>query len=352
MHPESKAILLAGALIGVLTLVIWRWGVPFVIESPGPTFNVLGNNDAGQPIVQIDGTTSFPDNGTLRMVTVSVTSPQQTMSLPQAMLSWLTPGNALFPYADYYQNSATTADETAQGQIQMVTSQDSAIAAALTELGYTYTQQVGVIYVTPNDPSDGLLKAKDEILAVNGTKITDPQQFTDVLHAYKPGDTVTLEYQRAGKTGKVDIKLGASPDHPSVPWLGIYIGVTYQFPITVTINVDPSIGGPSAGLVLSLAIYDQLTPGSLVGDIPVAGTGTISPDGKVGPIGGIQQKIRAASEAGATLFLVPPDDCADALGAQPVRPITLVKAPTMQSAIDSIKAYVANPNASLPRCTP
>jgi len=350
VHPESKAILLAGALLGVMALLVWRWGVPFVVQSPGPTFNVLANNDVGQPVIQIEGAKEYPDPGTLRMVTVSVTAPDQTMSLTQAMYEWLMPGNALFPYNAFYQNGPSQADEVAQGQIQMVTSQDSAVAAALSQLGYTYTQKAGIVYVEPNGPADGKLQAKDTILTVDGTSITSPQQFVDEVHTHKPGDTITVTYLRGGTQGSVDITLGKDPQDATQPFLGIYIGTTFQFPINVKVNVDSNIGGPSAGLVLSLAIYDKLTPGSLVGDVPIAGTGTISPDGQVGPIGGIQQKIRAASEAGAKVFLVPPDNCADALKADPVSPITLVKAPTMQSAISSIKAYVANPNATLPSC--
>ena len=116
------------------------------------------------------------------------------------------------------------------------------------------------------------------------------------------------------------------------------------------VNIDPDIGGPSAGLMFSLAIYDTLTPGSLTGDQVVAGTGTIKDDGSVGPIGGIQQKIVSARDDGASLFLVPPDNCDDALGA-PNEDMRLVRADTMHDAVTSIEAWVKNPDASLPTCT-
>ena len=80
MHPETKAILLAMGLLGVMAAVVWWMGVPFVVQTPGPTYNVLGNNDAGKPVIQISGATDYPDSGTLRMVTVSVTSPWLTKS--------------------------------------------------------------------------------------------------------------------------------------------------------------------------------------------------------------------------------------------------------------------------------
>jgi PDZ domain-containing protein len=123
----------------------------------------------------------------------------------------------------------------------------------------------------------------------------------------------------------------------------------YEFPIDVTVNIGDNIGGPSAGLLFSLAIYDTLTPGSLTGDQVVAGTGTIDEKGKVGPIGGIQQKIVGARDDGAVLFLVPPDNCDDALGARN-GDMRLVKAVTMHAAAQAIEKWVKDPDAKLPTC--
>jgi PDZ domain-containing protein len=136
------------------------------------------------------------------------------------------------------------------------------------------------------------------------------------------------------------------------PQIGIFLGQGFILPFPVTVTIDPRIGGPSAGLMFSLAIYDTLTPGSLTGGAVVAGTGTISPNGSVGPIGGIQQKIVAAADAGATLFFVPPGNCKEALSADVNKnEIELVKAPTMDSALHSLQAYAKNRHASLPHCS-
>jgi Lon-like protease len=115
--------------------------------------------------------------------------------------------------------------------------------------------------------------------------------------------------------------------------------------------VNHSLVGPSAGLMFALAVYDTLTPGALTQGDTIAGTGTIAEDGSVGPIGGIQQKIVAAHDAGASLFFVPPDNCAAALEA-PVDEdeIRLVRAPTLDSALTSLKKYTRDPSADLPRC--
>ncbi len=119
----------------------------------------------------------------------------------------------------------------------------------------------------------------------------------------------------------------------------------------MSVGLSDDIGGPSAGLMFSLGVYDTLTPGSLTGGNDVAGTGTIDEQGRVGPIGGIQQKIVAAADAGAKVFFVPPANCSAAEHADVTKDqIKLVKAPTMHSAVASLEAYAKNKDADLPAC--
>jgi PDZ domain-containing protein len=101
-----------------------------------------------------------------------------------------------------------------------------------------------------------------------------------------------------------------------------------------------------------MSVYDTLTPGSLTGGRVVAGTGTISPGGQVGEIGGIDQKIAGAAAAGAQLFLVPPANCAAALQApaDALDELRLVRAPTLHSALTSLSTFADDPSADLPRC--
>ena len=124
---------------------------------------------------------------------------------------------------------------------------------------------------------------------------------------------------------------------------------SYDFPIDVKFGIDPDIGGPSAGLMFSLAIYDTLTEGSMTGGDVVAGTGTISPDGTVGPIGGIDQKIAGAREDDADVFLVPAANCDDAYES-PNGDMELVRVATMSEAVDALETYAEDPDADLPRC--
>jgi PDZ domain-containing protein len=101
-----------------------------------------------------------------------------------------------------------------------------------------------------------------------------------------------------------------------VPEIGVDIVESYVFPFSVSISVG-NIGGPSAGLMFALGIIDKITPDNLTGGRFIAGTGEIEANGAVDPIGGIQQKMVGARQAGATVFLAPADNCPDTAGSVP-----------------------------------
>ena len=129
-----------------------------------------------------------------------------------------------------------------------------------------------------------------------------------------------------------------SPDKTAAgrPVVGVVLREKFRFPVTVKISVG-DVGGPSAGLMFSLGIYDKLTPDDITGGRFVAGTGTITPEGRVGPIGGIQQKMVAARHAGATVFLTPTQNCSDAVASDP-KGLRLVRVDTMHGALQALSA--------------
>jgi PDZ domain-containing protein len=118
--------------------------------------------------------------------------------------------------------------------------------------------------------------------------------------------------------------------------VGVGVSETYKFPFQVKINIG-NIGGPSAGLMFALGIMDKLTPSGLTGGRFIAGTGEISANGVVSPIGGIQQKMAGARAAGATVFLTPAANCPDAAGAVP-QGMRLIKVSTLAGAVRDLKA--------------
>jgi PDZ domain-containing protein len=161
---------------------------------------------------------------------------------------------------------------------------------------------------------------------------------------------LALTIDRGGQRRTVAVTSIASPGPKPRPIEGFTPDLHATFKdVDVAIGIDPAqVGGPSAGLAFTLGIVDKLTPGSLTGGRTVAGTGTIDGFGHVGPIGGIQQKIAAAVRAGASVFLAPAGDCADAKAAAPAS-LTLVRVETLHGALQALKA-IRTGSGSFPRC--
>jgi Lon-like protease len=341
---------LAGLLAVPLVIALWVAAavesLPYVTYEPGVTVNVLGDNDDGDPIIQVDGHRTWNDDGALRMTTVYVSQPDAHNTLFELMQDWVSSSSAVYPYDAIYQEDETAEQSRQQGQQEMTSSQDAATAAALTELGYDVTEAV-VAGVEKGTPADGTLEEGDVIVRVGDTKVSDSDELVDTVTDLQADQPVDLVVRRDGKRQTVTITPQEVDGRPQV---GIQVGTqTTDFPFDVSIAIDPSIGGPSAGLMFSLGIYDSLTEGSLTDGRTIAGTGTVDAAGTVGPIGGIQQKIVGARDAGAELFLVPPDNCDEAVEA-PNGDMRLVKAESTHSALQSIQAWVKDSDAALPTC--
>lgn len=153
------------------------------------------------------------------------------------------------------------------------------------------------------------------------------------------GTKFTFEIRRSAENKTLTVVSGENPDAPGKPYLGISVGELYsaEFDINFTLS---DVGGPSAGLMFAAGIVDKLNPEDLTGGKHVAGTGTITPEGAVGPIGGIRQKLAGARSAGAELFLVPEQNCAEAQG---YIPEGLIVAPvnSLADAVKEISHWVA-----------
>jgi PDZ domain-containing protein len=343
MTRRSLASIMVFCLLVALLAIAALLPVPYVTMNPGPTVNVLGRT-SDKPIIAVQGHRTYPTRGDLRLTTVSVTNPNSKIRIGDALAAWFDRTRAVYPRDVIYPPDQSAQDVEQQSSVEMVSSQDTAIAAALTELGYKMPMQIEVLAVTKGSPADGKLKVRDRILSVNGTRITKVDQVSKLIQAGGVGKPVHVAVRRGNRTRTVTLTSKASPDNPKVARVGVQIGTGYDFPFDVSMRLGEEIGGPSAGLIFSLGVYDTLTPGSLTGGTDVAGTGTIDEGGHVG-------SIVAAADAGAKIFLVPPGNCGSALAADVTKDeIKLVKAPTMHSAVQSLKAYARNKNADLPAC--
>jgi PDZ domain-containing protein len=314
--------------------------VPYVSLGPGPTFDTLGEID-GKEVVDIKGADVHPTTGHLNMTTVSQ---RDNLTLGQALTLWVSGREQLVPRDLVYPPDKSKDEIDESNNQEFKRSEDSAEYAAL---GYLkYAPAVTAETVSKDGASAGKLKEGDAIDAVNGTPVTDLEQFQGLMAKTKPGDEVVLDFRRKNAApGVTTVKLGSAPDKDQGV-LGIGVVEAPWAPFTINFNLA-NIGGPSAGLVFSLAVIDKLTTGDLSGDRFVAGTGTINSDGKIGSIGGITHKILAAHEAGATVFLVPADNCDEAKSAHQDG-IDLVKVNKLGDAVEALKALSAGGEAS--RC--
>jgi PDZ domain-containing protein len=314
-------IVVFGVLLAVVT-------VPYVSLGPGPTFDTLGEVD-GKQVVSIEGTQTHPTSGHLNMTTVSQ---RDGLTLGEALTLWLSGREQLVPRDLVYPPGKSREEVDKANNADFKESEDSAEYAAL---GYLkYPQAVTVAAVTDPGPSVGKLKAGDAIDAVNGTPVTSVDQFTSMLKNTKPGQPVVIDYRRKNSpAGVARITLGSKPDR-GYGFLGVAVLDAPWAPFAIDFNLA-NVGGPSAGLMFSLAVIDKLTTGDLVDSKFVAGTGTITADGKVGPIGGIVHKMVAAHEAGATVFLVPAKNCYEA-NADNLPGLQLVKVDTLGQAVDAL----------------
>ena len=350
MSRRTLATVLVASLLVVLAGVAVTLPVPYVTMSPGPTVNVLGQTKDSS-IIDVRGHRTYPTKGDLRLTTVSVTSPNRSVGLGEVLAAWFDRTRAVYPRDVIYPPDQSAQDAEQQSSVEMVSSQDTAIAAALTELGYKPRLEIEVLAVTKGSPATGKLRTRDRLVSIDDVRIRTAKQVTEQVQKTGVGGTATFVVRRGNQRQTVKIKPEASPDDAKRALVGVQIGIGYDFPFDVSVRLGEKIGGPSAGLIFSLGVYDRLTPGSLTSGTDIAGTGTIDTRGRVGPIGGIQQKIVAAQAAGASIFFVPPDNCTAAEHADVTKDqIRLVKAPTMHSAVASLKAYARNKHAQLPAC--
>jgi PDZ domain-containing protein len=324
-------------IFGVLLAAV---PVPYVALGPGPTFDTLGEVD-GKPVVAIEGTPVKPTSGHLNMTTVSQ---RDGLTLGQALAFWGSGEDQLVPRDLVFPPEKSRDDIQKSQNADFQRSEDNAEYAALNYL--KFPKAVTAQKITDPGPSLGKLQPGDALDAVNGTKTPTIDAFTALLKATKPGQEIVIDYRRKNSApGTARITLGKNDDR-DYGYLGVAVQDAPWAPFSVDFNLA-NIGGPSAGLMFSLAVVDKLTTGDLNGARFIAGTGTIGPDGTVGPIGGISHKMSSAQEAGATVFLVPADNCDDARTATG-NSMELIKAETLTQTIDALHTLTSG--GTPPRC--
>ena len=333
--PSRRGITLLVAAAGLLValIVAATLPVPYVALTPGPTLNTLGKL-SGKPLIQVSGHRTYPTSGHLNMVTVSyIGGPQSRFNVFAALRSWLTPDNAVVPEEEIFTPGQTQKQVQQQDTEQMTSSQQAAQAAALCQLNISFKTVDTIAGVEKGKPAAGVLRAGDVITAVGGTPVNCHHDAAALIRARHAGAPVTLTVSRHGQSQTFRLN---TVNVSGTPVVGVQVSESFVFPFQVHISIG-DIGGPSAGMMFALGIIDKITPADLPNGQFIAGTGEIEANGQVDPIGGIQQKMAGARDAGATVFLAPAANCADTAGAVPPG-LRVIKVSTLNGAITALNA--------------
>ncbi|MGV8884630.1 MAG: PDZ domain-containing protein [Microbacteriaceae bacterium] len=344
-------ILLSLATVGVVVVALVP--APYVIERPGPVFDTLGNvtiDGDSVPLIDIPREETFPTNGSLSMLTVTIAgdreSPLRWLDIATA---WLDPSKAVVPVDNVYPLGVSVEQSSEASRIQMEVSQQEAIAAALDRLGYDFDSTITIASLVKGGVAAKELAEGDTVVSVNGKTFRFVTQLRDAVVKNGTDRPMTFVIDRDGveRTVQLTPELSDASGEPT-PALGVYLSSEYTFPFDVTIQLE-NVGGPSAGQMFALGIIDKLTPGDLNGGEDVAGTGTISGDGEIGPIGGIRQKMYGALNAGATYFLAPTSNCDEVTGHIPIG-LTVLAVQTLDDSMAALKGISEGSTNTLPSC--
>lgn len=317
MTKQTWTAAVAALLFVTLAAVIAMVPVPFVSWSPGSTYNLLGTvpveGEADEvPAIRIEGVATHPADGEVRMATVSVTRPDSALTLPEALLSYWMPSREVLPRDAVYRPGAN-ADELQDDSIRLMDdSQATAVVAALRAAGVTVEELPMISRVSLAGPAHDQLLPGDLIVAVDNQQVASIADVQAIIASHSIGEAVKFDLIRDRRELSKTVTTRASSTSPPTPSIGVGLAIGYRYEPRVTFQIEPAIGGPSAGLPFAIAIYSMLTPEELLGGRIVAGTGTLDASGRVGEIGAVQEKIATAVGDGATVFLLPTANCADA----------------------------------------
>lgn len=325
-------VIILGALMGMERIpgTDTTLTAPYAAEGPGPSVNTLGEVD-GRQVVDIQGAETDATSGNLNMTTVAVRS---GMSIPEVLSRWMQ-GDSIVPKEQIFPDGQSPEEIQQRNADAFAESESAATIAAMNYLQRATT--VEVKKVLPESAASGHLEEGDHILGVDGTPTPTPEDVHASIASHEPGETVDLDIERAdGRRETLSVELGEDRENSGQPLLGVTMVSVPADGVTIDYNLN-EIGGPSAGMMFSLAVIDKLSPGPLNGGKFVAGTGTISPDGSVGPIGGIRHKVSAAEDLGAELFLAPKENCGEVRNHK--GNMTIVAVENLDDAIAQMKAY-------------
>ena len=358
VNPTRKR-LVSGSLFAILTLVGLAMPGAYVVETAGPAPEITGAQD-GVDLLTLTGGKTYGTQTKYYMTTVSSYGNSDFGVVgAQAFAAIFSRDSQVLPVRSLYP-AGQTADQVAKRNTALMgDSQQAAASTAETAAGLPVRMRIGVAGVPKGSPAAGRLREGDLVtrITANGvtTQIAAYADLGSVLKKTPPGTTVNIGFTRDGKAMDADVTTSKhEPD--STGWikpgsrLGLYLKTSdVKLPIAAKYGVE-GIGGPSAGLMFALTIYDRATPGSLGGKARIAGTGTISLSGDVGPIGGIPHKLEGAAATGARHFLAPAENCAETVGYEP-EGMRIYAVRTFDEALTAVRSIGAGKTDELTTCS-
>ncbi|GIO96260.1 hypothetical protein J14TS5_13460 [Paenibacillus lautus] len=302
VKPNGLKIALYLLMVGVMLYVVVYMPTPYLVYQPGSAEEV-------RPMINVEKSDPA-EEGTFMMTTVSASYANMAL----LMMSAFNPNSEVVKKAEKMGDQSK--DEYAATQVYyMNSSQSAAMEAAYQEAGIDYSIEPAYVFVmsiSKNSANAEHFRPGDKLIKIDGQPVEDNEKIASLLSEKTIGEVVSVELERKGKTVKEQVQLVSIKDEKTGaerPGLGVMIATMQSVepanPDHTIHFADTNIGGPSAGLIFTLEIYNQLTDGDLSKGYRVAGTGTIDKSGAVGPIGGVKHKIVAADRKEADIFFVP-----------------------------------------------
>jgi PDZ domain-containing protein len=342
-RPERAARLSPPAMVARCSLVVL-----LLLPLAAVTFSLVPMNEglvapgftaSVEPMVQLPPQYRHPSTGSLILTTII---PQAPILAGEWAYAHLDRSISLEPQTQIVPSNQTAQSVSLENYQMLQDSTTIAVVVGLRLAGYPAAinnDGVTIVSILASSPAAAVLQPGDVITGANNNPVISSADLTEQLQSVTPGSSLNLTIERQGQILDVSVPTmepleAGGPARIGISIVQHYSGISVPFPVEIV--PQKVSGGPSAGLMFTLGVYDLVTSQDLTGGRKIAGTGTIDSEGNVGPIGGVQQKVVAAERAGAEYFLSPTENYADAL-AMATR-ITVIEVATAQDAIDFLRS--------------
>jgi Lon-like protease len=283
----------------ILAIILSFIQLPYYVTKPGMAQEL-------EPIIEVED--GYDEEGSFMLTTVRMGK----ANIYSYLWAKVNDYHYLYPTEEIRREGESDDEYTYRQLHLMENSQESAISIAYEHANKEYdfvNHGVYVVSVVPDMPAEKELKPGDRIFKVDEREFTSADEFIDYVSQKQEGSSIELTFEREGSTKVATLPLKSFSANPEKVGIGIALVTDREINTDPKISIDTeSIGGPSAGLMFSLEIYNQLTKDDMTRGLTIAGTGSIDDDGNVGRIGGISQKIVAADKTGVKVFFAPNEE--------------------------------------------